>query len=58
MKPASIEDLQVTKSKKEEPRVPFGQVIEAGFIRPGDMLVAPNGKRARVRSTARLCWVK
>ncbi|OQW56464.1 MAG: modification methylase [Proteobacteria bacterium HN_bin10] len=54
VKPASPEDLEVTKSKKEEPRVPFGQVIEAGFIHPGSWLVAPNGKRARVRADGSL----
>jgi modification methylase len=54
VKPAPIEDLAVTKSKKEEPRVPFGQVIEAGFIHPGAWLVAPNGKRARVRADGSL----
>ncbi|MBY0562736.1 MAG: site-specific DNA-methyltransferase [Hyphomonadaceae bacterium] len=54
VKPAAIEDLEVTKSKKEEPRVPFGQIIEAGFIRPGDILVSPNGKRARVRADGSL----
>ncbi|MGQ0533837.1 MAG: DNA methyltransferase, partial [Caulobacteraceae bacterium] len=54
IKPASIEDLAVTKSRKEEPRVPFGQVIEAGFIHPGAWLVAANGKRARVRADGSL----
>ncbi len=54
VKPASVEDLAVTKSKKEEPRVPFGQVIEAGFIHPGAWLIAPNGKRARVRADGSL----
>jgi modification methylase len=54
VKPAAIEDLAVTRSKKEEPRVPFGQVIEAGFIHPGAWLVAPNGKRARVRADGSL----
>ena len=45
----------VTRSKKEEPRVPFGQVIEAGFIRPGDMLVSVDGRhRARVRADGSL----
>src|SRR5262249_15884700 len=34
VKPASAEDLAVTKSKKDEPRVPFGNVIEAGLIHP------------------------
>jgi modification methylase len=54
VKPVSIEDLEITKSKKEEPRVPFGQVIEAGHIHPGAWLVAPNGKRARVRADGSL----
>jgi modification methylase len=44
----------VTKSKKEEPRVPFGQVIEAGLIHPGAWLVGQNGKRARVRADGSL----
>jgi modification methylase len=46
----------VTRSKKEEPRVPFGQVIEAGFIRPGDTLISPHGKRARVRADGSLSY--
>jgi len=51
------EDLNVTRSKKEEPRVPFGQVVEAGFIRPGDTLVSPDGKRrARVRPDGSLLF--
>jgi modification methylase len=54
--PAAAEDLMVTRSKKEEPRVPFGQVIEAGFIRPGDTLISPHGKRARVRADGSLSY--
>jgi modification methylase len=34
--------------------VPFGHIIEAGFIRPGDTLFSPNGKRARVRADGSL----
>jgi modification methylase len=50
IRPAAPGELSITRSKKEEPRIPFGQVIEAGFIRPGDTLIAPDGKtRARVR---------
>jgi modification methylase len=46
----ALDDLKITRSKKEEPRVPFGSIIEAGYIRPGDMLVSPDGRfRARVR---------
>jgi modification methylase len=52
--PAAVEDLMVTRSKKEEPRVPFGQLIEAGLIHPGAILVSPNGKRARVRADGSL----
>jgi modification methylase len=48
--PASAEDLAVTGSKKAEPRVPFGQILEAGLLRPGDVLYCPQGKKsARVR---------
>ncbi|MET0294044.1 MAG: site-specific DNA-methyltransferase [Phenylobacterium sp.] len=48
--PLSPEDLQVTGSKKSEPRVPFGAVVEAGLLRPGDTLYCPKGKlAARVR---------
>jgi modification methylase len=54
VKPASIDDLAVTGSRKDEPRVPFGQVIEAGFIHPGAWLVGQNGKRARVRADGSL----
>jgi modification methylase len=52
--PAAAEDLMVTRSKKEEPRVPFGQLIEAGLIHPGAILVSANGKRARVRADGSL----
>ena len=51
------DDLAVTRSKREEPRVPFGQVIEAGFLRPGDTLQSPDGKRkARVRADGSLVY--
>src|SRR6516164_2500133 len=32
--PVSPEDLEITGSKKDEPRVPFGQIVEAGLLRP------------------------
>jgi modification methylase len=55
--PAAAEDLVVAKSKKDEPRVPFGQIIEAGCVRPGDWLVSPDGrKRARVRADGSLAF--
>jgi modification methylase len=48
--PATPEELAVTTSKKSEPRIPFGQIVEAGLLRPGDMLFCPQGRHsARVR---------
>jgi modification methylase len=45
----------VTGSKKSEPRVPFGQIIEAGLLRAGDTLYCPKGKRtAKVRADGSL----
>jgi len=41
----------VMGSKKSEPRVPFGQIVEAGLLRPGDSLYCAKGKHmARVRA--------
>ncbi|HEX3699332.1 MAG TPA: site-specific DNA-methyltransferase, partial [Phenylobacterium sp.] len=48
--PASPEELAVTGSKKSEPRIPFGQIVEAGLLRAGDILYCPQGRKsARVR---------
>jgi modification methylase len=48
--PVAPEDLKVTTSKKAEPRIPFGQILEAGLLRPGDVLFCPQGRHsARVR---------
>ena len=34
----SIDSLEFTKSKKEEPRILFGSLIERGLISPGELL--------------------
>ena len=53
--PASADDLKVMGSKKAEPRVPFGALVEAGLLRPGDRLYCPKGEReARVRADGSL----
>jgi modification methylase len=50
VQPIDPELLAVTGSKKAEPRIPFGMVIEAGLLHPGDELFCPKGaRRARVR---------
>ena len=46
--------LQVTTSKRAEPRVPFGQLVERGMLRPGEVLVSMNGKTAKVRADGTL----
>ncbi len=50
VQPIDPELLVVTGSKKSEPRIPFGMVIEAGLLNPGDELFCPKGsRRAKVR---------
>jgi modification methylase len=47
--------MAVTGSKKAEPRIPFGTIVEAGLLRPGDLLFCPKGKNAaRVRADGSL----
>ncbi len=46
--------LQVSVSKRAEPRVPFGQLVERGMLRPGELLVSPRGKTAKVRADGTL----
>ncbi|HRE59764.1 MAG TPA: site-specific DNA-methyltransferase [Micropepsaceae bacterium] len=52
---AAAEDIEVTRSKREEPRVPFGAVIERGLLEPGTMLYGPTRRHAaRVRADGSL----
>lgn len=47
--------LQVSQSKRAQPRVPFGQLVERGMLRPGEMLYALNGRgAAKVRADGTL----
>ncbi|MCV3270182.1 site-specific DNA-methyltransferase [Roseobacter sinensis] len=48
------EALQVTTSKRSEPRVPFGQLVERGMLRPGEELYSPRGQVAKVRADGTL----
>lgn len=53
--PTAPEDLVVTGSKKAEPKVPFGALVEAGLLAPGDKLYCPKGDHeARVRADGSL----
>lgn len=47
--------LQVSTSKRSEPRVPFGQLVERGMLRPGEELMSLNGRhKAKVRADGTL----
>lgn len=46
--------IAVTTSKRAEPRVPFGQLVERGMLRPGEMLTSPRGQQAKVRADGTL----
>ncbi|WP_225027185.1 site-specific DNA-methyltransferase [Xinfangfangia pollutisoli] len=47
--------LEVSTSKRAEPRVPFGQVVERGMLRPGEELFSiGNRYKAKVRADGTL----
>ncbi len=49
------EALQVSASKRAEPRVPFGQLVERGMLRPGEELYSMNNRhKAKVRADGTL----
>ena len=48
------EALETATSKRAEPRVPFGQLVERGMLRPGEELYSPRGGIAKVRADGTL----
>ncbi|MBK5947756.1 modification methylase [Rhodobacter veldkampii DSM 11550] len=49
------EALEITGSKRAEPRVPFGQVVERGMLRPGEELFSIGSRfKAKVRADGTL----
>lgn len=48
------ESLMVSASKRAQPRVPFGQLVERGMLRPGEVLTSPRGQTAKVRADGTL----
>ena len=49
------EALEVTRSKRAEPRVAFGTLVERGMLRPGEELWSLNGRhKAKVRADGTL----
>ncbi len=55
MPPALEEDLYITTTKRDAPRIPFGRLLEAGLLQPGDTLyLNKNGNSARVAADGTL----
>ncbi len=54
VRPLGPEALEVTGSRRAAPRVPFGQLVERGLLRPGEVLVSPRGTAARLRADGSL----
>jgi len=53
--PADAGAIATTTSKRAEPRVPFGMVVERGLIEPGAMLYGPGRRHsAKVRADGTL----
>lgn len=53
--PTDPEAIEVTKSKRAEPRIPFGWVVERGLLPPGTVLQGPQKRfRAKVRADGTL----
>ncbi len=51
----SDDAMEITKGKRQEPRIPFGLVVEHGLIRPGAKVVDPARRHAaRVRADGSL----
>ena len=51
----SAEALQVTRSKRDAPRIPFGQLVERRLLEPGEVLTSLNGRHtAKVRADGTL----
>jgi modification methylase len=55
VRPADADAVAPAPSKREEPRVPFGWLVERGLLAPGEVLTDPSGRwTARVRADGTL----
>jgi modification methylase len=55
VRPVADTSLLTTPSKREEPRIPFGTIVERGLLHAGDVLTDPSGRHtARVRADGTL----
>jgi len=57
VEPCDAKAAALITSKRAEPRVPFGMVLERGMLRPGDVLFDAKAEiRAQVMADASLSW--
>jgi modification methylase len=57
VRPLSPSALETAKSKRAEPRIPFGTIIELGILEPGIMLTDERGRvRAEVKADGTLSF--
>ena len=56
IEPAASDAIEVTKSKRAEPRIPFGTVVERGLLPPGTILhgLGRKAPKAKVRADGTL----
>lgn len=55
VRPSDTPYMNIINSKKSEQRIPFGSVVEAGLLQPGDILYCPKGqKTAHIRADGSL----
>lgn len=55
VRPHEAKTLEVTRSKRDAPRVPFGQLVERRLLEPGEVLESLNGRHtAKVRADGTL----
>ncbi|MEM9049859.1 MAG: site-specific DNA-methyltransferase [Pseudomonadota bacterium] len=55
VQPVTKEAAAITPLRRAEPRVPFGQLVERGLLRPGEVLTSQCGRyQARVRADGTL----
>ncbi|HEX4860598.1 MAG TPA: site-specific DNA-methyltransferase, partial [Rhizomicrobium sp.] len=53
--PADTDAIEITRSKRSEPRIPFGWVVERGLLPPGTVLRGPQKRyTAKVRADGTL----
>src|SRR6266850_3246062 len=53
--PVEDDALAISRSKKSEPRIPFGTLVERGLLQPGAVLMGLGGRhRAKVRADGTL----